>query len=728
MSATHALSDAIARIHNCDDQHPWPALLQYEEGDHKYFRGREKQVDELLRLVRRARLSVLFGSSGLGKSSLLKAGLFPVLSRENIVPIYVRFRFDEERPDLGAQVLQAIFREAPVRGVRLPEPTSKTENTLWRFFHGANTQFLDGEGRTIVLLLVLDQFEEVFSRAQESALKTQAVDGLFEQLSDLTHERVPSAVEQRLEKHPGEWENFNFSSANHKLVIAIREDYLPQLEERFNRVIVDRMRVPRMTPDEAMMVVMQAPELVAPDAAPAIVDVATESPKKEVVDPAMLSLFCYELNLLRGGGPITAGLVKAEKENILSKYCERAFQSLPQEVRTEVRLLVEKTLITSSGLHRDSFAFENVPLHLHDAIIELEKTKLIHIEGRRKRIELAHDRLVEPLRQSRAGRELVEARLKEEEAVRKLKKERMHKLIQISLVSGLALVAIVAILGYKKAQTDVVQKDFENERTKRLANLAYWVLDDPGTGLRWTREDNGYDVNWSEAQAYCNLGAAGWRVPAIDELEKIRKDGFYSWRGGLRAKYFQWSSSEDPAHKAKMYDFLNDRVTSSAQEYAVNHRVLCVCGPDKHTEQACIDKVPTQPVHVDTTQISAWVDQTTKLAWLEKDNGTDVNWHEADNFCQSKYGGWRLPNIDELKALYGLSEVAVNSTDPTGNSGKRHIELYGIAWSSSHPSSRKGGDDLAFGFDFASNGKSKINHLGARKGNRALCVRDPQSE
>ena len=61
---------------------PWPGLESYDEASAEYFRGRTAETEELLSLIRRAPLAVLYGQSGLGKTSLLQAGVFPALRRE----------------------------------------------------------------------------------------------------------------------------------------------------------------------------------------------------------------------------------------------------------------------------------------------------------------------------------------------------------------------------------------------------------------------------------------------------------------------------------------------------------------------------------------------------------------------------------------------------------------------------------------------------------------------
>ena len=62
-----------------DADNPWPGLASFTEAGRDFFFGREKETEELVRLVHRNTLTVLFGQSGLGKSSLLHAGVFPLL-------------------------------------------------------------------------------------------------------------------------------------------------------------------------------------------------------------------------------------------------------------------------------------------------------------------------------------------------------------------------------------------------------------------------------------------------------------------------------------------------------------------------------------------------------------------------------------------------------------------------------------------------------------------------
>jgi hypothetical protein len=117
-----AESATIPESVGLNDENPWPGLLPFGEADWKYFHGRDFETDLLYRKVERERLTVLFGLSGLGKSSILQAGLFPLLRRENVLPIYIRLDFSPDKPDLTGQVKSAIVREAVRSKVEAPTP------------------------------------------------------------------------------------------------------------------------------------------------------------------------------------------------------------------------------------------------------------------------------------------------------------------------------------------------------------------------------------------------------------------------------------------------------------------------------------------------------------------------------------------------------------------------------------------------------------------------------
>ena len=72
-----------------DPENPWLGLFSYSEETRAYFHGRDEETGELARRVQRKLLTILFGQSGLGKTSLLRAGLVPRLRAEGYCEIDV---------------------------------------------------------------------------------------------------------------------------------------------------------------------------------------------------------------------------------------------------------------------------------------------------------------------------------------------------------------------------------------------------------------------------------------------------------------------------------------------------------------------------------------------------------------------------------------------------------------------------------------------------------------
>src|SRR5450759_2590001 len=93
-----------------DEKNPWLGLASFTEETRQYFYGREEEVAELARRVQRKLLTVLFGQSGLGKTSILRAGLVPRLRSQGYCPLYVRIDYAREAPEPAEQIKQAIAR------------------------------------------------------------------------------------------------------------------------------------------------------------------------------------------------------------------------------------------------------------------------------------------------------------------------------------------------------------------------------------------------------------------------------------------------------------------------------------------------------------------------------------------------------------------------------------------------------------------------------------------
>ncbi len=111
----------------------------------------------------------------------------------------------------------------------------------------------------------------------------------------------------------------------------------------------------------------------------------------------------------------------------------------------------------------------------------------------------------------------------------------------------------------------------------------------------------------------------------------------------------------------------------------------------------------------------AWTDPETKLMWAKQDNGSDVNWSQATDYCANfrlwGYSNWRLPSLDELSGIY----------DKTQNVNGWHIKG-GIKLSACCPWSSTGDRKERGGFYF-DRGQGGFDGPRGPSGRRALCVR-----
>ncbi|MDX2932743.1 hypothetical protein [Streptomyces ipomoeae] len=93
-------TDAEVRAPAPDERSPYRGLARFEADDSDLFFGREALVSELAETVREHRFAAVFGPSGSGKSSLLRAGLIPRLRQEEADrrPAVIRVLTPGERP------------------------------------------------------------------------------------------------------------------------------------------------------------------------------------------------------------------------------------------------------------------------------------------------------------------------------------------------------------------------------------------------------------------------------------------------------------------------------------------------------------------------------------------------------------------------------------------------------------------------------------------------------
>ncbi len=148
---------------------PFPGLRAFEEDEDVLFFGREKQVDELLTKLRTTRFMAVIGSSGSGKSSLVKSGLIPALHSGFMSGAGSSWRICTFRPGNDPIYNMAVGLSEPGviydDGADYDKPmlTAINESILRRSSTGLVGAYKQsGIDPRHNLLILVDQFEELF--------------------------------------------------------------------------------------------------------------------------------------------------------------------------------------------------------------------------------------------------------------------------------------------------------------------------------------------------------------------------------------------------------------------------------------------------------------------------------------------------------------------------------------------------------------------------------------
>lgn len=399
---------------------PWVGLRGYGEVDRMRFFGRTQELDRLEHLVQQFSLTVLHGLSGIGKSSLVRAGLFPRLRSMGWLPVLVRVDWGGGSKSMIDQVIERCEAE---HVINVSADHVIQGKTLWELFRDPTQGLVEqANGPPLRWLLYFDQFEECL---QDVDARMEERRRLFlNELVALIQDYPPPSAIGRINADPVLATRLRYGHSWPRVLVSVRQDYVHAITEKPMsdcRTTMGMMGLKQITGLQALEVVAaparSAGIHIQNDVAEAIVRQVAQVPNEVALEdftvvPSILNLTCQQLDERRrevGSDAITLEQVHASENSALTSYYNSVFSSQPAAVER----FVEEYLITIAG-YRNIVSLE----HATDGLLKLgisdprasidhlisQRFLTIHEQRGVRWVELVHDVLVPLVKQRRDQR------------------------------------------------------------------------------------------------------------------------------------------------------------------------------------------------------------------------------------------------------------------------------------------------------------------------------------
>ncbi len=460
-------------------------LQSYTEAQSNSFFGRDEEIDALTSLIGLNTLTIVFGRSGTGKTSLLNAGVFPKLRKSFCLPFRIRIEFNDNSPDLISQIKKVLKEEIDKYGFKVESyPGSEP---LWEYFHK------EPLWKTVTPILVFDQFEEIFTLSRSNPrFASKDLPAFWEELSDLIENNIPEKLKEKFLEEK-ETVGYNYKKQKAKVVFSFREEYLPEFESittKIPSIKYSRFRLLPMNGNQAYEVITKTwKENISAKEAKHLVSYLTNETGSEdyslvTVEPSLLSQVCAYIDKERienGGGKVSAELLnRYPKATILRSIYDETVNAADnslhvtskegQERKNLIKEFIEEKLITTQG-YRTKYHLTASDEILNPGIYILTARYLVREDD--NVVELTHDVLAPIIRTDREKRRKEAAIL----AVRKKARRRAFILLLAAFLIGAASYAYIVWQAKKDEKaslkrTAVLQKQITQDsiRLKKISD------------------------------------------------------------------------------------------------------------------------------------------------------------------------------------------------------------------------------------------------------------------
>ncbi len=462
----------------------YPGAKPFELNDKDIFYGRSTDIRQMTDLVLLEKMVLLYAKSGLGKSSLINAGVIPLLHEEsNFQPLNLRFysykpegfntplqvlknaikNRAQKQTDLVDSPLKALLMQVPVTDSSLSASSETNMLPLWQQF-----KLLQVEDGT-PLVLFFDQFEELFTYPAEYILAFK------KELAELLFTKMPQSLRDKLRQQPDlltdEQLNLLYQPIEVRVCFIIRSDrmsLLNQLRDYIPNVLRTFYELKPLTEVQAIEAILKPAQkqgnfLTAnfdfdKQCLQKIINYLTEGGKQSIETFQLQILLSYiETEIVEKKEDLQ---IESDDlgnlEDIFLNYYESQIRKLPKEVQHDASKFIEEQLIQEER----RISLDKIVCLKHireDALIQLVNAHLIRLEPNTTggfSYELAHDTLIAPILKAKEIRITLEQKIAEQKRVKEEAEKRAEELLitkrkaqkQRNVIVGVSIIAIIAVI------------------------------------------------------------------------------------------------------------------------------------------------------------------------------------------------------------------------------------------------------------------------------------------
>lgn len=469
----------------------YPGSRPFTQDDEALFFGRVEDITKLTTFITVEKLTVLYGKSGLGKTSLLTAGVLPILENEHqycIIPVrFGSFTHDNRKHPLDIVEDQLAARSQQESFLSQIE---SEDISLW--------QRLKNLELTLpvqpTFLLVFDQFEELFTYPQ-------GVSDFAEALADLLYGRLPKDFQRALRLAtrnkadlltPEQLESLD-RPLKLKVVMSIRSDrmsLLDSLSSQIPQILLNCYELKPLSRKQAEDAITgpalkigefrSPPFMYQPEALKKLLNYLTQQDTKSI-ESFQLQILCQyvEENIVIAKNDLDVEEQDlGELEAIYRNYYDNSIKKLgTEEEQLKARIFIEDGLIFAREQRRITLyegqihsMFEISP----ELLRRLADTHLIRSEPHSSggfMYELSHDTLVAPILKAKAQRALLEQATRAAQLLQETRAKRRKKIVRALWLFFIPFILVILAI----ALPLIVIKG-EIESGSPLENFLFWTF------------------------------------------------------------------------------------------------------------------------------------------------------------------------------------------------------------------------------------------------------------